>query len=74
MAGLYSLAEGAARFAVVTRPAFFEAAAVHPRMPALLSRDTVDAWIFGELGLEPLVTGPAKALCFALDGPSFPAK
>jgi len=69
LAGLYTIAPNGAGFAVLTRPASGIAAAVHHRMPAMMPKEAVEGWIFGEVQLEWLIYGKAPKLEFDLAEP-----
>jgi len=69
MAGLYTLTEKGACFAILTRPAEGVCAAVHHRMPAIVPYGRVHDWLFGELRLDLLVFGKAPKLEFDLAEP-----
>jgi putative SOS response-associated peptidase YedK len=69
LAGLYTLTQNGAGFAIITRPAAGIAAAVHHRMPAIVPADALGDWIFGGTRLELLVYGAAMQLEFDLAEP-----
>lgn len=69
LAGLYTVTQNGAGFAILTRPAAGIAAAVHHRMPAIIPQDALSGWIFGEVQLERLIYGEAPKLEFDLAEP-----
>ena len=54
LAGLYEQAENGGRFAIITTEANGSCADVHDRMPVVLRRGEVKAWLTGKIGFDQI--------------------
>lgn len=69
MAGLYELVEGEERFVILTTGANASLSGIHDRMPLLLERDSLRAWLFDESVAGGILSGTPPLLQREADAP-----
>lgn len=69
MAGLYEPGEGEERFVVLTTEANASVSGVHDRMPLLLAKETLRAWLLDKSAAKEILASTPPLLCRESDSP-----